>query len=124
MFESLENPKLVDIYKSMYEPDNPPQKIVLLLGKLALKPYAEKMSVVQSVGQLYLTTASTWDDKSQNDVIRIREQLDKNEMMILLSYHTNSFNKSDVQRLCSLDEAIEYIDLYVLRLLETKYGKL
>jgi hypothetical protein len=124
MFEPLSNPKLIDIYKSTFEFDEFPQKIVELLENLISKPYAEKLSVVQSIGQLYLTTALTWNDQSHNDVIRIREKFDKNEMMILLSYHTNSFKEPETQCLRSLDETVDYIDLYVMRLLETKYGKL
>ena len=124
MFESLANPKLTEIYKSTFEPEDVAQNIVLLLKKLSSKSYAAKISVVQSIGQLYLTTALSWHDQSHNDTVRIIEQFDKNEKLLLLSYHTNSFKKSEAQRLCSLNEAIDYIDLYVIRLLETKYGEI
>jgi hypothetical protein len=96
----------------------------LFLEKLKTKPYAQKLSAVTSVGQLFLTTALSWNDKSHKDVIRIREKIDKNETLILLSYHTYSFRKSIAERLCSVEEANQYIDLYVMRLIETQYGKL
>ena len=124
MFLSLANPKLTDIYKQGFTSEEIPQLIVLFLEKLNSRTYAEKLSVVTSVGQLYLTTALSWNDNNHNDVIRIREKIDKNETLILLSYHANSFRKPVAERLCSLEEAIDYVDLYVMRLLETKYGKL
>ncbi|MGI8544151.1 MAG: hypothetical protein ACR2MD_11845 [Aridibacter sp.] len=124
MFVSLADPKLTDIYKQTFTPEEIPQQIISLLENLSEKVYAEKLSVVTSIGQLYLTTAMSWDDKSKNEIIRIREMQDKNEKIILLSYHTKSFNKPIAERMCSLKEATDYIDLYVMSLLETKYGKL
>lgn len=124
MFVSLADLKLPDIYKQTFIFEEVPQQIISLLENLSEKVYAEKLSVVTSVGQLYLTTALSWDEKSENEIIRIREMQDKNEKLILLSYHTKSFNKSIAERMCGFKEATDYIDLYVMRLLETKYGKL
>ena len=124
MFVSLADPNLIDIYKLGSAHEEMSLQVAYFLGKLSVKPYAEKLSVVTSVGQLFLTTALTWNDNCQSDVIRIREKVDKAETLILLSYHINSFRKSVAERLCSIEEAIDYVDLYVMRLLETKYGEL
>lgn len=124
MFLSLRDPRLIDTYNQEFTSTEFHKLIVLFLEKLRTKSYAEKLSVVTSIGQLYLTAHLSWGDKSLEDVIRIREVIDKKEKLILLSYHTNSFRKSVAERLCCLEEAVEYIDLYALRLLETKYGKL
>jgi hypothetical protein len=41
-----------------------------------------------------------------------------------MSYHPNGRRKPSAERQCALEEAVEYIDLYVMRVLLEKYGRL
>lgn len=124
MWVSLADENLIEIYKQGFYSDNFPKEIVSFLGELQKKTYADKLSVVTSVGNLYLTPVLSWNDTEKNNIVRIDQEIDAGKTVITMSYHTKSFNKSEVSRRCSLEEAIDYIDLYVMRLLEEKYGKL
>jgi hypothetical protein len=124
MWVSLTDSKLVDIYKQGFLPEEIPQDIFLLLEQLSKKSYAKKLSAVTSIGQLYLTTALSWEDTERNDIVRIGQRIDAGKTVITMSYHRNGFNKSVADHQCSLEEAIDYIDLYVMRLYEEKYGEL
>jgi hypothetical protein len=124
MWISLTDEKLIEIYKKGFLPDEVPNDIILLLSQLQKKTYAEKLSVVTSVGNLYLTTALSWEDTEKNHIVRIRQGIDTGKPTIIMSYHTDSFNKAAAKRECSLEAAADYIDLYVMRLLEEKCGEL
>ncbi len=124
MWVSLADSKLVDIYKQGFLFEDIPHNTVLFLEQLSKKPYAEKLSAVTSIGQLYLTTALSWEDTEENHIVCIGQKIDAGKTVITMSYHTNGFNKSVADHQCPLEEAIDYIDLYVMRLLEEKYGEL
>lgn len=127
MWVSLADENLVEHYKKNFHPDftdKAPELIVSLLEELSKKTYAEKLSAVTSVGQLYLTSALSWNDKSDNHSVHISQRIDAGKPVLAISFHTRSLNKSVARRYCSLEEAIEYIDLCVMRLLLEKYGEL
>ena len=127
MWVSLADENLIEHYKRNFHPDytdETPELIVSLLEKLSKKTYAEKLSVVTSVGQLYLTTALSWNETSDNNIVRIDQRKDAGNPVLLISFTKGSLNKSVAGRYCSLEEAIEYIDLYVMRLILEKDGEI
>lgn len=124
MFISLADKKVAEYYRKGlgYEPDR--EALALLLERLSEKPYAEKLSAVTSVGNLSLTTALTWNDDSKNDSVSLTMIKDAGKNLINMTYHSNFRRKPDAGRRCSLEEAVEYIDLYAMRLILERYGKL
>jgi hypothetical protein len=71
-----------------------------------------------------LTTASLYKDSKNSFGFEIGEKKDAGKTLILLSQHLDDKRKSSAERQCSLEEAVEYIDLYVMRILLEKYGEL
>jgi hypothetical protein len=124
MWVSLADENLVEIYKQGFSPDKVPEAIVELLKQLAQKPYAKKLSAVTSLGQLYITTAHSWNDTERNHSIHIHQENDAGKTVVTISSETESSKKSVISRQCSIDEAADYIDLYVLSILLKKYEKL
>ena len=124
MFISLADKKVSEYYKSESWYDENYQVIELFLKKLSAKPYANKLSAVTSVGNLFLTTKLLFNDETKNDCVYINLRKDAGKNLIVMSYHSDGHRKADAQRQCSLEEAIEYIDLYAMRLILEKYGKL
>lgn len=124
MFVPLADESLVEIYKRIVHPNG--LVIAELLSRLRNKPYAEKIYVVTSMRKLFLTTASSYEDSIQNKHygFLIKEKIDANKTIITMSYHENGRRKPSAEHQCSLEEAVDYIDLYVLRMLLEKYGKL
>lgn len=124
MFVSLADKNVAEYYRVGlgYEPNR--EIIALLLEELSKKVYAEKLSAVTSMGHLYITTALRWDDNTKNDSVFISHFEDAGKNLIVVSYHSNGRRIGNASRRCSLEEAIDYIDLYVMKLLLVKYGKL
>ena len=124
MFVSLADKNVAEYYRKGlgYEPNR--EVIALLLEKLSRKPYAEKLSAVTSIGHLSITTALSWEDNTKNDSVFIDLIKDAGKNVIVMSYHSNGRRKTDASRRALLEEAVEYIDLYVMRLILEKYGKL
>ena len=88
MWVSLVDENLVEHYKRNFHPDftnKVPELVVSLLEKLSKKSYAEKLSAVTSVGQLYLTTALPWNDYSDNKIIRIDQRIDAGKPVLMIS---------------------------------------
>jgi hypothetical protein len=127
MWVSLADENLVDYYKKSalsYRSEKAPELIILLLERLSKKSYADKLFVVTSVGRLSLTTALCWDGKTRNYGVGIDQIIDAGKPVLAISGLTMSRKESVAGRYCSLEEAVEYIDLYVMRILLEKYGKL
>ena len=124
MWVSLADKKVAEHYKRGLLPEENRQVIILFLEKLSEKPYAEKLSAVTSVGQLYLTAALSWEDRTKNDRISINQKEDAGKILIVMAYYPDYSRKPSAERRCSLQEAVEYIDVFVIRLIEEKYGKL
>ena len=124
MFVPLADKKAAKYYRQGigYEPEREP--LALLLEKLTEKPYAEKLSAVTSVGNLSLTTALRWDDATKNDSIFLNIIKDAGKYLITMSYHSSGRRNTEAGRRCELEEAVEYIDLYVMRIILEKYGAL
>ncbi|HQU83578.1 MAG TPA: hypothetical protein PKY59_10650 [Pyrinomonadaceae bacterium] len=123
MFVSLADKRVAEYYRNGlgYTPDR--EIVALLLENLSKKIYAEKLSAVTSIGRLSITTALSWDD-SKNDSVSIDSFKDAGKNLIILSYHSNGRRTADAGRRCSLEEAFDYADLYVMKLLLVKYGEL
>lgn len=124
MFVSLADKKVAEYYRKGlgYEPKR--EIVALLLEKMSEKPYAEKLSAVTSIGHLYITTALHWDDNTKNDSVSIDSFKDAGKNLITLAYHSCGRRKADAGRICPLEEAVDYIDLYVMKLILVKYGEL
>jgi hypothetical protein len=124
MFVPLSNDRLAEIYKEIVHPNG--LVITQLLSRLRNKPYAEKIYAVTSMGKLFFTTASSYDDcrKNKQYGFLIEEKIDANKTLITMSYHENGRRKPSAEHQCTLEEAVEYIDLYVMRMLLEKYGEL
>jgi hypothetical protein len=122
MFTALADERLVEIYKQIVSPDG--LAIAELLKRLRNKPYADKVFAVTSHGQLFLTTAASYPETKNDCSFRVGEKIDAGKTLVTVSYHPNGRRKPSAENQCSLEEAIEYIDLYVMRILLEKYGKL
>lgn len=122
MFLLLTDESLTEIYKKIAHPNG--LVIAELLSRLRNKPYAEKVYAVTSIGQLSLTTASSYNDIEDSFSFKIGEKKEADKILITISQHPNGSRKPSSERECSLEEAIEYIDLYVMRILLEKYGRL
>lgn len=124
MFVQLDDPNLVEIYKQGVFVEETSIQICLLLEELSKKPYANKLSAVTSVGHLYLVATRSWDEESKGGMISINEKVDANKKVLIIAYHTNSLKKSIASHQGSLPEIVDYIDLYVMRLLAENYGNI
>lgn len=124
MFVSLADKNVAEYYRKGlgYEPDR--EIIALLLEKLSEKSYAEKLSAVTSHGNLYLTTDLSWNENFSSDSVSIEAIKNMGKTVIVMTYYSKYRQKPEAQRICSLSEAVEYIDLYVMRLILEKYGSL
>jgi hypothetical protein len=122
MFLALADERLVEIYKQTVYPDG--LIIAELLSRLRKKPYAEKVFAVTSVGNLSLTSAASHRETENVYSFRVGEKNDAGKTVITMSYHPNGRRKPSAERQCPLNEAVEYIDLYVMRILLEKYGRL
>ena len=122
MYLSLADERLVEVYKEIVHPNG--LVIAELLSRLRNKPYAEKIYAVTSVGRLFLTTASEYNDFETNFSFRIGEKKDAGKTLITFSQHPNSGGKPSAEHQGTLEEAIEYIDLYVMRILLEKHNRL
>jgi hypothetical protein len=124
VFVPLNNPSLAEIYQQVALVNKVSTQICLLLEELSKKPYAEKLSAVTSVGHLYLTAARSWDEQSKGGIISINERIDANKEVLVIAYHPHTIRKSQVWHQGSLKEIVDYIDLYVMRLLSENYGSI
>ena len=124
MFESLADKQGVESYKSQLSPQEDRRAIITFLEKLAEKTYADKLSAMTSVGQLYLTPAFSWRDNLNHALVHIDQIEDAKKPLIIMSYVSRNRRKAKAERQCSMEEAIEYIDLYAMRLILEKYGEL
>lgn len=124
MFISLADKNVAEYYRQGlgYNPDR--EIIALLLEKLSEKSYADKLSAVTSMGHLFLTTDLSWSENSSNGSVFVDVIKDAGENKIVLSYHSKNRRKFEAGRFCHLSKAVEYIDLYVMRLILEKYGSL
>jgi len=122
MFLALADKQLVEIYKQIVHPNG--LIIAELLSRLRNKPYAEKVFAVTSVGNLSLTTAASHCETKNVYSFRVGEKNDGGITVITMSYHPNGRRKPSAERQCPLETAIEYIDLYVMRIMLEKYGRL
>jgi hypothetical protein len=122
MFLALADERLVEIYKQIVYPDG--LVIAELLRRLRDKPYAKKVFAVTSIGRLSLTTAASYPESENSYSFCVGEKTDAGKTLITMSYHANGRRKPSAERQCPLEEAVEYIDLYVMRILLEQYGRL
>ena len=124
MFVSLADKNVAEYYRKGlgYKPER--EIIALLLENLSEKSYADKLSAVTSMGNLFLTTDLRWNENSSPGSISIDAVKDSGKNLILMAYYSNNLRKPEAERRCSLSEAAEFIDLYVMRLIFEKYQSL
>lgn len=125
MWLSLADERLVEIYKKHFTTEERiPKHIVSLLSQLQKKPYASKLTAVTSLGHLYLTTALSLEDESKHDCVFISQFIDAGKPVISIAHSLKAERNASATRRCSPKEAVDYVDLYVMRLLLEKYGEL
>lgn len=122
MFIPLADERLVEYYEQIVHPNG--LLIAQLLSRLRNKPYAEKVYAVTSIGRLFLTTQSSYKDSEKHFGFQVAEKRDAGKTLIVFSQHNDGRRKPNAECQCSLEEAVDYIDLYVMRMLLEKYGEL
>ena len=128
MWVPLTDENLIERYKKHFVSENKvPKHIVSLLEQLQKKSYADKLAVVTSLGHLRLTTALSYvpvDEESKHGCINVTEFVDAGKAVINLSFTAGTERQASAGRRCAPEEAADYIDLYVMRLLLEKSDKL
>lgn len=128
MWLPLTDENLIESYeKNFVSEKKVPKHIVSLLQRLQSKSFADKLAAVTSLGHLGLTTKLSYvsDDKeSEHGRIYVDESVDAGKPVIDLSFVARTERRAGAWRRCTPEEAFDYIDLYVMRLLLEKYGEL
>ncbi len=124
MWTLLSDETLLEDYKKGFLPDEFPEAVFELLKKLTLKHDATKLSAFTSLGQLYLTTAYSWNEKEKNYAVSINQRIDAGKTVIVIASNIEGGKKSVISHQCSIDEAVEYVDLRMISILLKKYGEL
>ena len=128
MWLPLTDENLIETYKKNFISEKKvPKHIVSLLRRLQSKSYAGELAAVTSLGHLRLTTKLSYvsDDKeSEHGCIYVSESVDAGKPVIDLSFIARTERQAGAGRRCAPEEASDYIDLYVMRLLLERYGEL
>jgi hypothetical protein len=128
MWVPLTDENLIEIYKKNFVSEKKvPKRIISLLEQLQKKSYADKLAAVTSLGHLRLTTALSYvsvNEESKHGCINVSESIDAGKPVINLSFTAGMERQASAWQRCAPEEAADYIDLYVMRLLLEKYDKL
>ncbi|MCP4548382.1 MAG: hypothetical protein GY835_18125 [bacterium] len=100
-------------YKKEFPGGNAPQALVTLLERLAREEYASKVYAATSLGMLRLTTAPDFSVEDRHGSVGVRTY-DKH---FVVAYIEAGKHKATVSRVCSEEDLMDVVGLYLLRLL-------